>query len=90
MEFRRMRWAAIERGGLLWSARWKSSSVAAYHIPASFKAAERGVDWQAFADIGDRLENTRDRVETRVLWTMSQVKLVPLRACAERHLGNPG
>jgi uncharacterized protein with HEPN domain len=66
------------------------ASMAAYHIPAGFKATEAGVDWQAIADIGDRLENTRDRIEAHVLWTMSQDKLVPLKACAERHLGKSG
>jgi uncharacterized protein with HEPN domain len=64
--------------------------MAACHIPATFKAAEKGVDWQAIADIGDRLKNTRDRIETHVLWTMSQDKLVPFKACAERHLVSPG
>jgi uncharacterized protein with HEPN domain len=65
-------------------------SVASYHIPSSLKAAENGVDWQAIADIGDRLENTRDRIETNILWMISQDKLIPLKACAERHLREPG
>jgi uncharacterized protein with HEPN domain len=65
-------------------------SMASSHIPASLKAAENGVDWQAIADIGDRLENTRDRVEADVLWRISQDKLVPLMACAERQLREPG
>jgi uncharacterized protein with HEPN domain len=61
-------------------------SVASDHIPASLKAAENAVDWQALADIGVRLENTRDRIETNVLWTISQGTLIPLKACAERYL----
>jgi uncharacterized protein with HEPN domain len=65
-------------------------SMASGHIPANLKAVENDVDWQAIADIGDRLENTPDRIETNVLWTISQDKLVPLRACAERHLREPG
>lgn len=56
---------------------------------ASLKAAENGVDWQAIADISDRLENTRDRIKTRILWTISQDKLLPLKACAERQLCEP-
>jgi uncharacterized protein with HEPN domain len=64
-------------------------SVASDHIPASLKAAENGVDWQAIADIGGRLENTRDRIETNVLWTLSRDRLAPLKACAERHLRAP-
>src|SRR5665213_70432 len=59
-------------------------SVASDHIPASLKAVEHGVDWQTIADIGDRLEDTRNRIETDVLWTMSQDTLVPLKACAQR------
>ena len=61
-------------------------SIASDHIPANLKAVENGIDWQAIADIGGRLENTRDRIETDVLWTISQDKLMPLRECAERHL----
>ena len=61
-------------------------SVASEHIPANMKAAETDVDWQAIADIGKRLENTRDRIEADVLWTISHDKLPPLKACTERHL----
>jgi uncharacterized protein with HEPN domain len=60
-------------------------SIASYHIPSSLKAAGDGVDWQAIADIGDRLENTRDRVEA-VLCTTWRDKVMPLKACAKRHL----
>jgi hypothetical protein len=65
-------------------------SVASDHLPPNLKAAENVVDWQAIDDIGDRLENTRDRIETHVLWTISQDKLIPLKVCAERHLRKPG
>jgi uncharacterized protein with HEPN domain len=61
-------------------------SIASDHIPANLKAVENGIGWQAIADIGGRLENTRDRIETDVLWTISQDKLMPLRECAERHV----
>jgi uncharacterized protein with HEPN domain len=61
-------------------------SVASDHIPANLKATEGDVDWQAIADIGQRLENTRDRIEVDVLWTISHDKLPLLKACAERHL----
>jgi len=57
-------------------------SIASSHIPGNLKAAENAVDWQAIADIGDRLENTRNRIETHVLWAMSQGTLMPLKACA--------
>jgi hypothetical protein len=50
------------------------------------KAGETGVDWQAIADIGKRLENTRYRIEADVLWAISYEKLPPLKACGERHL----
>jgi uncharacterized protein with HEPN domain len=79
----RMRRLALER--LL-----EIISMASSHIPASLKAAENGVDWQAIADIGDRLENTRDRIESQVLWRISQDMLMPLKVCAERHLREPG
>ena len=79
----RMRRLALER--LL-----EIISVASDHIPANLKAVENGVDWQAIADIGARLENTRDRIETNVLWTISQDKLMPLKIFAERHLREPG
>jgi uncharacterized protein with HEPN domain len=59
-------------------------SVASGHIPASLKAVENSVDWQAIADIGDRLEDTRNRIETNVLWMISEDALMPLKACAER------
>jgi uncharacterized protein with HEPN domain len=61
-------------------------SVASDHIPAKLKAVEGDVDWQAIADIGQRLENTRDRIEAEVLWAISHDTLPPLKACAERHL----
>jgi uncharacterized protein with HEPN domain len=61
-------------------------SVASDHIPAELKAAVRDIDWQAIADIGQRLENTRDRIEADVLWMISHNKLPPLKAGAERHL----
>jgi uncharacterized protein with HEPN domain len=60
--------------------------VASDHIPAKLKAAEKDVDWQAIADISQRLENTRDRIEAEVLWAMSHNTLAPLKECAERHL----
>jgi len=63
-------------------------SVASDYIPASLKVVENDVDWQAIADIGGRLENTRDRIETYFLWTIWQGKLTPLKTCAERHLRN--
>jgi uncharacterized protein with HEPN domain len=50
------------------------------------KAAETDVDWLAIADIGKRLENTRDRIEAEVLWAISHDKLPSLKTCAERHL----
>jgi uncharacterized protein with HEPN domain len=50
-------------------------SVASEHIPASMKAAEIDLDWQAIADIGKRLENTRERIEAEVLWAISHDKL---------------
>ncbi|MGB8401760.1 DUF86 domain-containing protein [Bradyrhizobium sp.] len=79
----RMRRLALER--LL-----EIISIASGHIPANLKAVENGVDWQVIADIGDRLENARDRIETNLLWTISQDKLMPLKVCAERHLREPG
>jgi uncharacterized protein with HEPN domain len=60
-------------------------SMASSHIPTSLRMVEYGVDWQTIDDIGERLENTRDRVEADVLWTVSQEKLTPLKTCAERH-----
>ena len=65
-------------------------SVASGHIPADIRAGENGVDWQTIDDIGDRLENTRDRIETNILWTISQDKLMPLKACAERYVRDLG
>jgi len=41
-------------------------SIASGHIPANLRAVENGVDWQTIDNIGDRLENTRDRIETHV------------------------
>src|ERR1700722_14563113 len=64
-------------------------SMASTHVPASLKAAANMVDWQTIADIGDRLENTRVRIEAKVLWTISRDKLIPLKSCAERYLGEP-
>jgi uncharacterized protein with HEPN domain len=78
----RMRRLALER-------LFEIISVASDHIPANLKAAENGVDWQTIADIGGRLENTRDRIETNVLWTISLDTLMPLKLCAERHLREP-
>ena len=79
----RMRRMALER-------LFEIISMASGHIPANIKTFENGVDWQAIAEIGDRLENTRDRIETGVLWTMSQDKLMPLKVCAERYLRRLG
>jgi|SRR5947209_9191833 uncharacterized protein with HEPN domain len=61
-------------------------SIASSHIPSNLRAVENGVDWQTIDDIGDRLENTHDRVEANVLWTISQEKLLPLKICAERQI----
>jgi uncharacterized protein with HEPN domain len=60
-------------------------SMASSHIPADLRAVENIVDWQTIDDIGNRFENTRDRIEASVLWTISQDKLTPLKVCAERH-----
>jgi len=65
-------------------------SVASDQIPASLKVVEDDVDWQAISDIGRRLENTRDRIETYFLRTIWQGKLMPLKTCAERHLRELG
>jgi uncharacterized protein with HEPN domain len=78
----RMRRLALER--LL-----EIISVASNHIPATLKAVENGVDWQTISDIGDRLENTRDRVESHALWEISQEALMPLKVYAERYLHGP-
>jgi uncharacterized protein with HEPN domain len=61
-------------------------SVASGHLPSALKTTESGVDWQTIADIGARLENTRDRIESQVLWEISQETLMPLKVCAKRHL----
>jgi uncharacterized protein with HEPN domain len=61
-------------------------SVASAQVPAGLKTAEPAVDWRAIADIGDRLENTRVRIESEVLWTISHEKLMPLKSCAVRYL----
>jgi uncharacterized protein with HEPN domain len=79
----RMRRMALER-------LFEIISMASDQIPANLKAVENGVDWQAIANIGYRLENTRDRIETNVIWSISQDKLMPLRVCAERHLRGLG
>ena len=64
-------------------------SVASGHIPASLKAVENAVDWQTIADIGVRLEDTRNRIETKVLWMISEDTLVALKACPERRIREP-
>jgi uncharacterized protein with HEPN domain len=61
-------------------------SVASEHIPTAIKAAEPMVDWSCIAGIGDRLENTHDRVEPGVLWSIARETLGPLKVCAERHV----
>jgi uncharacterized protein with HEPN domain len=61
-------------------------SIASDHIPASLKAAEKDVDWHTITAIGQRLENTRDRIEADVLWTISHDTIPTLKACAERRL----
>jgi uncharacterized protein with HEPN domain len=60
--------------------------IASDHIPANLKAVENCVNWQGIADIGSRLENTRDRIEPNLLWTMARDWVTPLKECAERHL----
>jgi uncharacterized protein with HEPN domain len=75
----RMRRMALER-------LFEIISIASCNIPERFKVAENGVDWQAIADIGARLENTRDRIETHFLRTVWRDKLMPLKACAKQHL----
>src|SRR5580704_7877545 len=65
-------------------------SMAPSHIPASLKATDNDVDWQTIADIGDRLENTRDRIEAHTLWTISKDELFPFKAFAARHLRESG
>jgi uncharacterized protein with HEPN domain len=61
-------------------------SVASDHIPAEIKTAESKVDWHCLADLGLRLENTRDRIEPEVLWVTAREKLAPLKECAERRI----
>jgi uncharacterized protein with HEPN domain len=61
-------------------------SVASEHVPTDLKAGEREVDWQTIAAMGQRLENTRDRVEADMLWAISHETLPALKVCAERHL----
>lgn len=64
-------------------------AVASKHIPTKIKSIEHDVDWQAIEYIGDRLQNTHDRIQTHVLWTISQDKLLALKICAERYLREP-
>ena len=75
----RMRRLALER-------LFEIISIASDHIPNEIKTAEPTVDWRCLADIGVRLENTRDRIEPEVLWNMALEKIVPLKVCAERHI----
>jgi len=63
--------------------------IASDHIPANLKAQEVEVDWQAIAELSDRLGNALDCIETAVLWNMAHEKLPPLLACAKRQLRNP-
>jgi len=74
----RMRRLALER--LL-----EIISMASCPIPG-LEGAETSVDWQAIADIGERLENTRDRIEAHTLWTISRHQLMPLKEFAQRHV----
>jgi uncharacterized protein with HEPN domain len=60
--------------------------IASNHIPICLKTKETGVDWDAIANLSDRLGNAHDRIEPHVLWSMAHEKLPPLRACAERQL----
>jgi uncharacterized protein with HEPN domain len=64
-------------------------SVASDHIPASLKAVENSVDWQTISDMVFASSDTRNRIETRVLWVISEETLIPLKACAERRIREP-
>jgi uncharacterized protein with HEPN domain len=75
----RMRRLALER-------LFEIISVASDHIPLNTKTVENDVDRQAINDIGERLGKTRARIETKLLWTISQHKLMSLKVCAERHV----
>ena len=59
--------------------------IASSYVPTNLKADENGTKWEAIDAVGRRLENTRDRIEPHVLWTMSQDVFIPLKAWAERH-----
>jgi uncharacterized protein with HEPN domain len=61
-------------------------SVATDHIPTEIKNADVTVDWKNLAELGGRLENPRERIETDVLWDVTQHKLGPLKAFAKRHI----
>jgi uncharacterized protein with HEPN domain len=59
--------------------------VASGHIPASIKARENSVNWKMIAAVGDRLEDTRDRIEADFFRQISKDVLTPLRIWAEHY-----
>jgi uncharacterized protein with HEPN domain len=61
-------------------------SLATDYIPPDIKNADAAVDWKGLADLGGRLENASDRIETDILWDVAKHKLGPLKQFAKRHI----
>jgi uncharacterized protein with HEPN domain len=59
-------------------------SEASRYIPSDLKEAEKDIDWQKLADLGNRLRHAYHRIDPIILWNIAENDLDPLKRFVER------
>ena len=59
-------------------------SEASRYVPADLKEAEKEIDWQKLADLGNRLRHAYHRIDPVILWNIAENDLEPLKRFVER------
>jgi uncharacterized protein with HEPN domain len=59
-------------------------SEASRYIPSDLKEAEKDIDWQKLADLGNRLRHAYHRIDPIILWNIAENDLGPLKRFVER------
>jgi uncharacterized protein with HEPN domain len=59
-------------------------SEASRYIPSDLKEAEKDIDWQKLANLGNRSRHVCPRIDPIILWNIAENDLAPLTRFVER------
>jgi uncharacterized protein with HEPN domain len=61
-------------------------SEASRRIPNEVKTSRADIDWDGIAALGNQLRHAYHRIDAKILWTIAEQDLPPLRLFAEKVL----